>query len=176
MSKSNGEEEAEELEQRSEFSGDSEYEASSSSAVTTGSSAQFSEELKKRPRYSCTFHPESNKFTRATVSRKGPTYARCTVCNRDVSVAYGGTKDLRKHEQTRIHQAVKNSQSGATSLSLSTETLSALLCLQFNVSKPCFDFKPTKEMIEKCRNAISSVSTQVIDFYITLFCVMHYYY
>ena len=47
MSKSNGEEEAEELEQRSEFSGDSEYEASSSSAVTTGSSAQFSEELKK---------------------------------------------------------------------------------------------------------------------------------
>ena len=89
MSKSNGEEEAEELEQRSEFSGDSEYEASSSSAVTTGSSAQFSEEPKKRPRYSCTFHPESNKFTWATVSRK-----RCTVCNRDVSVAYGGTKDL----------------------------------------------------------------------------------
>ena len=116
MSKSNGEEEAEELEQRSEFSGDSEYEASSSSAVTTGSSAQFSEEPKKMPGYSCTFHPESNKFTWATVSRKGRTYARCTVCNRDVSVAYVGTKDLRKHEQTCIHQAVKKSQSGATSL------------------------------------------------------------
>ena len=38
------------------------------------------------------------------------------MCNRDVSVAYVGTKDLRKHEQTRIHQAVKKSQSGATSL------------------------------------------------------------
>ena len=38
------------------------------------------------------------------------------MCNRDVSVVYVGTKDLRKHEQTRIHQAVKKSQSGATSL------------------------------------------------------------
>lgn len=43
--------------------------------------------------------------------------------------------------------------------SLSTETLSALLCLQFNVTEPCFDFKPTKEMVEKSRNAISSIST-----------------
>ena len=42
---------------------------------------------------------------------------------------------------------------------LSNETLSALLCLQFNVSEPCFDFKPTKQMVEKYRNAISSLST-----------------
>ena len=99
----------------SEFTDDSEYEASSSSTVATCSSAPLSEEPKKRPRYSCTFHSESNKFTRAIVSRKGPTYARCTVCNCDVSVAYGGTKDLRKHEQTRVHQAFQKSQSGATS-------------------------------------------------------------
>ena len=132
MSKSNGEEEADELEQRLEFLGDSEYEASSSSTVTTGSSAQFRKEPKKRPMNSCTFHlksnkftwatvsrkfhPESNKFTWATVSRKVPIYTRCTVCNRDFSVAYRGTKDLRKHEQTYIHQAVKKTQSGATSL------------------------------------------------------------
>ena len=44
------------------------------------------------PRYSCVFHPESNKFTWAISSRKGPSYARCTVCNRDVSVAYGVLK------------------------------------------------------------------------------------
>jgi hypothetical protein len=45
---------------------------------------------------------------------------------------------------------------------LSNETLSALLCLQFNVSEPCFDFKPTKEMVEKCGNAISSLSTVTV--------------
>ena len=43
--------------------------------------------------------------------------------------------------------------------SLTRETLPAILCLQFNVSEPCFHFKPTKEMIEKCTNAISSCST-----------------
>ena len=107
------EEESDEVEQRdTELWDDSEYEASGSSTVT---SAQLSGESEK-PKYSCTFHPESNKFTWAIVSRKGPSYARCTVCNRDVSVAYGGTKDLRKHEQTRVHQAMQKSQSGVSSL------------------------------------------------------------
>ena len=40
--------------------------------------------------------------------------------------------------------------------SLATETLSTLLCIQFNGGEPCFNFKPTKGMIERCRNAISS--------------------
>ena len=67
--------------------------ASSSGAVATCSSSQPSEDgPRKRQRYSCTFHPESSHFAWAVVSRKGPTYARCTVCNRDISVAYGGTK------------------------------------------------------------------------------------
>ena len=105
-------EEAESAQSEHRDSDDSEYEAGSSSTVATTTC----EEPKKKPRYSCTFHPDSNKFTWAIVSRKGPTYARCTVCNRDVSVAYGGTKDLRKHEQTRVHQAVQKSQSGSTSL------------------------------------------------------------
>ena len=39
--------------------------------------------------------------------------------------------------------------------SLATEILLALLCIQFNESEPCFDFKPTKGMIERCRNALS---------------------
>ena len=102
-----------ETERGTELWDDSEYEASGSSTVT---SAQLSGAPQKKPRYSCTFHPESSKFTWAIVSRKGPTYARCTVCNRDVSVAYGGTKDLRKHEQTRVHQEMQKSQSGVSSL------------------------------------------------------------
>ena len=61
--------------------------------------------------------------------------------------------------------------------SLSTETLSALLCLQFNVRQPCFDFKPTKVMIENGRNAISSVSTLtdgLFVFYTTICYVMQF--
>ena len=56
----------------------------------------------KKPRYSCVFHPETVSW--AKVSAKGPSYAHCTVCNRDVNVAYGGSKDLKRHEQTNIHQ------------------------------------------------------------------------
>lgn len=41
---------------------------------------------------------------------------------------------------------------------LGTETLTALLRLQFNVNEPCYSFKPTKQMIERCRNVISSLS------------------
>ena len=41
---------------------------------------------------------------------------------------------------------------------LSIDTLSALLCLQVNVNQVCYKFSATKEMIDKCRNAVSSVS------------------
>ena len=103
----------------SELSDETEREgtASSSGVLATCSSPQLREDgPKKRQRYSCTFHPESNQFAWAVVSRKGPTYARCMVCNRDISVAYGGTKDLKKHEQTQVHQSVQKSQSGTSSL------------------------------------------------------------
>ena len=39
----------------------------------------------------------------ATDSKKGPTYAYCMPCGRDVSLGQGGTKDLRKHERTNVH-------------------------------------------------------------------------
>ena len=70
--------------------------------------------LAMNPRKSLAFFTPS--LTWAISSRKGQSYARCTVCNRDASVAYGGTKDLRKHEQTRVHQASQKGQIGATSL------------------------------------------------------------
>ena len=40
---------------------------------------------------------------------------------------------------------------------LSIETLSALLCLQFNTEENCYNFKPTSKMIEKYINASASV-------------------
>ena len=78
----------------------------SSAAGTDETASEASNETlsMKKPRYACTFHPESNKYAWAKVSRKGPSFAFCTVCLRDISVAYGGTKDLHRHEQTAVHR------------------------------------------------------------------------
>ena len=43
----------------------------------------------KRPRYACTFRPDTNTFEWAKVLKKGASYAYCTVCSCNVSVAYG---------------------------------------------------------------------------------------
>ena len=66
--------------------------------------------------YTRTFHPESNTYDWARVSRKGPSYAFCSLCKRDISVAYGGQKDLRKHEATTVHMPA--SRAVCTSASL----------------------------------------------------------
>ena len=66
--------------------------------------------------YACIFHPDSKQFTWAKVSRKGPTFAYCTICSRNISVAYGGNKDLNKHEQTAVHRAGSRSVAGSTSI------------------------------------------------------------
>ena len=39
------------------------------------------------------------------MSKNGPSFAFCTLCSCDVSLAYGGTKDVRKHELTSLHQS-----------------------------------------------------------------------
>ena len=70
----------------------------------------------KKPRYACRFHPDSNQFTWAKVSRKGPSFAYCTTCSRNISVAYGGNKDLSKHERTDVHQAGSRSVAGVSSI------------------------------------------------------------
>ena len=85
--------------------------ATSSSTTTSSESggASSSDEMEsttraqKRARYACTFNPDSTRFPWAKVSRKGPTFAYCSVCSRDISVAYGGTKDLCKHENRAVH-------------------------------------------------------------------------
>ena len=43
--------------------------------------------------------------------------------------------------------------------SLSVDTLTALLRLQFNIKQPCFSFTPTEKMITRCKNAISSLNS-----------------
>ena len=38
------------------------------------------------------------------------------LCSRDVSVAYGGMKDLKKHELTSVHQSASRSVKSASAL------------------------------------------------------------
>ena len=85
-------------------------------ADDTSPSSDTSRPCAKRPRYACTFHPESNTFPWAKVSRKGPSYAFCKICSRDISVAYGGNKDLHKHELTAVHQGGSRSVAGTLPL------------------------------------------------------------
>ena len=67
----------------------------------------------KRKKYSCSYRKEYNKrFPWATDSKKGPSYAFCMPCGRDISLAQGGTKDLRKHEQTTVHTKAHQGTSG----------------------------------------------------------------
>ena len=70
----------------------------------------------KRARYACTFTLDSTRFPWAKVSRKGPSFAYCCVCSRDISVAYGGTKDLCKHESRAVHKQGCRSVAGTSSL------------------------------------------------------------
>ena len=89
-----------------------ETESSSSEDETS----EDDEVTRKRARYSCTFRPESNSFKWAKSSRKGPSFAFCTVCSRDISVAYGGKKDLKRHELTGVHQSASMSVKATRSL------------------------------------------------------------
>ena len=46
--------------------------------------------------------------------------------------------------------------------SLGTETLTALLRLQMNSQKPCYNFTPGNELLEKCKNAMATVKDSLI--------------
>ena len=70
----------------------------------------------KRARYACTFHPDA-RFPWAKVSKKGPIFAYCTLCSRDIRVAYGGTKDLHKHENRAVHLSGSRSVASTSSIS-----------------------------------------------------------
>ena len=42
--------------------------------------------------------------------------------------------------------------------SLSLETLNSLLCVQFNIKKPCYSFKPSNDLVKKCKNSQAELS------------------
>jgi hypothetical protein len=39
----------------------------------------------------------------------------------------------------------------------SSSTLNSLLAVQFNLQQKCFEFKPNKDLIKRCKNAISEI-------------------
>ena len=72
----------------------------------------------KRKRYSCVFRKNLTKvFPWATDSKRGRSYAFCMKCSRDISMAHGGVKDLRRHEHTALHSPAEQSIVGAMPLS-----------------------------------------------------------
>ena len=68
----------------------------------------------KRKKYACVFRAQVYPW--ATSSKKGSTYAFCTRCNRDISLGKGGSKDLRKHEQTSLHGTWDRASTGSSSI------------------------------------------------------------
>ena len=93
--------------------------ASLASGTSTSDSGDTdsSSPLRKRKKYACVFHKQYSKtFPWATDSKKGPTFAFCMRCNRDISLGQGGTKDLRRHEQTTLHSRSEKACVGAAPL------------------------------------------------------------
>ena len=43
-------------------------------------------------------------FPWATTSRKGSSFAFCMKCSRDINLGRGGTRDLRRHLETKLHK------------------------------------------------------------------------
>ena len=43
-------------------------------------------------------------FPWATTSRKGSSFAFCMKCSRDINLGRGGTRDLRGHQETKLHK------------------------------------------------------------------------
>lgn len=41
--------------------------------------------------------------------------------------------------------------------SLALSTLNSLLTVQFNLPQKCSEFKPTKDLIKRCKNAVAEV-------------------
>lgn len=95
---------------------DGESSSSLDSSECYSAEAEGESPAPKKSKYACSFRPGSNSYPWATVSRKGPSYALCRVCSHDISVAYGGTKDLRRHEQTNLHKVSCKSVNSSSSL------------------------------------------------------------
>ena len=60
--------------------------------------------LQKNTR-SCAYRRQYAKtFPWATTSRKGSSFAFCMKCSHDINLGRGGTRDLRRHQETKLHK------------------------------------------------------------------------
>ena len=50
------------------------------------------------------FRQYAKTFPWATTSRKGSSFAFCMKCSRDINLGRGGTRDLRRHQETKLHK------------------------------------------------------------------------
>ena len=59
----------------------------------------------KSEKRSCIYRRQYAKtFPWATTSRKGSSFAFCMKCSRDINLGRGGTRDLRRHQETKLHK------------------------------------------------------------------------
>ena len=53
----------------------------------------------------CVYRRQHAKtFPWATTSRKGFSFAFCMKCSHDINLGKGGTRDLRRHQETKLHK------------------------------------------------------------------------
>ena len=65
-------------------------------------SVKSSTSAKKR---SCVYRKQYAKtFPWVTTLRKGSSFAFCMKCSRDINLGRGGTRDLRSHQEMKLHK------------------------------------------------------------------------
>ena len=90
-------------EDSSDIDSDSDNEVSQ--MTLTVKSLQLSGLLSLQKKRSCVYRRQYAKtFPWATTSRKGSSFAFCMKCSRDINLERGGTRDLRRHQETKLHK------------------------------------------------------------------------
>ena len=60
----------------------------------------------KKAKYMCHYTSELSKsYSFVQPCRTSVNKFRCTVCNKDLSLASGGKKDITKHANSQVHKA-----------------------------------------------------------------------
>ena len=56
----------------------------------------------KKAKRSCKWQPPWKRYN-VTVSKRGPSYIHCSVCDNDFSVTSGGVHDVKHHVERKKH-------------------------------------------------------------------------
>jgi hypothetical protein len=65
-------------------------------------------EQRKRPRKQSFIAAYKEKYPCMTRSTKGETYAFCKICRTDISIACGGSNDIKKHIEKKNTKTMPN--------------------------------------------------------------------